>query len=170
VGEVDPDGCNPVGVGVLKFGGGIVARRLLGTAAVTEGSGLAADSTIFGAPAGLVLNILGGAIGAAGAIWATYDYLHQAKGKEQCPPSPPKDYLGNSQLPLTGDNPYVPPKNWKPTLPLPKAAGGKGYEDDSGNIWAKGPPHHFPDQPWEWDVTDPKTGTHINVGQDGTVR
>ena len=41
--------------------------------------------------------------------------------------------------------------------------------DKFGNEWVKGPPHHFPEDPFEWDVQLPGGG-HLNVSINGVVK
>jgi RHS repeat-associated protein len=68
-------------------------------------------------------------------------------------------------LPTTGQFPYVPPKKWRPGKGLPTDPGGNPI-DKNGRPWVKGPNHHFPNESCEWDVQDPDTGKHWNVGGD----
>jgi len=70
--------------------------------------------------------------------------------------------IGKSgDLPRGGDNPYVPPKSGR-GKPV-KVRGKPGYVDDKGRIWEWDRLHKD-----HWDVTDPKTGKHINVNPDGS--
>jgi filamentous hemagglutinin len=90
--------------------------------------------------------------------------------------------LNDAELPTTGRIRYVPPKDYKPTNPLPKGPHG-GYLDRHDNEWVKGPPHLTGGRdPFEWDVQLPakggdpifrrysKDGKHVNVTIDGEIK
>ncbi|WP_211445067.1 polymorphic toxin type 17 domain-containing protein [Collimonas humicola] len=88
-----------------------------------------------------------------------------------------KGVIKAAGLPTKGRIRYVPPKNWKPTVPLPK--GKQGYIDKFGNEWVKGP-SRTPGQAFEWDVQlshqgrekigwATRDGSHANVSLDGHI-
>ncbi|QTI69863.1 polymorphic toxin type 37 domain-containing protein [Gordonia polyisoprenivorans] len=73
-----------------------------------------------------------------------------------------------NKLPTGGEVPYVPPKNIerKPDgSPKPKRGGG--FPDEKGRIWTWDKSGHGGEH---WDVTDPKTGKHIDVYPNGHTR
>ena len=165
VNRSDPSGLMPP---FALAGGGVV------TSGAVAGEGGLAVAAIFWPVA---------AVGAAGAVGYGLGTLATALGNhiangfhaQDGLPAPPMN-IGKAVnsprqagLPV-GDKcpyPYVPAGKWKPGMELPGRPGRDGqpeYEDASGNFWKKGPPHHFPGDPKEWDVTDPTTGKHINVG------
>ncbi|MBB5873555.1 hypothetical protein F4553_006989 [Allocatelliglobosispora scoriae] len=82
------------------------------------------------------------------------------------------------ELPTDGPIPFVPPKRWQPENPQSEMVGGqKGYRDDYGNLWVKGPGRGG--DAWEWDVQPGHSsgtlqdvfgdGTHVNVSRDGQL-
>ena len=90
-----------------------------------------------------------------------------------------KARLKAAQLPNEGKIRFIPPDNYKPTMPLPKAPNGIGYPDKFGNIWKKGP-SRTKGQLFEWDVQLSKAGqlqfkwlkenlSHLNVSLDGRI-
>ncbi|WP_349816622.1 polymorphic toxin type 17 domain-containing protein [Acidovorax sp. SUPP3334] len=93
------------------------------------------------------------------------------------PPSK-KGAIKAAGLPTKGRIRYVPPKNWSPTMPLPKGK-QNGYIDKFGNEWTKGP-SRTQGQAHEWDVQLSKQGrekigwttrdgSHANVSLDGKI-
>jgi hypothetical protein len=60
-------------------------------------------------------------------------------------------------LPIPGANPHNPPRGRQ-----------HGYLDRFGNEWVQGPPHHFPEDDFEWDVQC--GGNHVNVSKHGIIR
>ena len=70
--------------------------------------------------------------------------------------------IGKSgDLPRGGDHPYVPPKSGR-GKPV-KIPGKTAWKDKQGRKWEWDKLHKD-----HWDVTDPKTGKHINVNPDGS--
>ena len=79
-------------------------------------------------------------------------------------------------LPTDGPVSFVPPKNWNPKNPF-RTQDKKGFIDNFGNEWRKGP-SRTEGQSFEWDVVPPKgsnlrnfsrDGSHVNVSLDGVV-
>lgn len=78
-------------------------------------------------------------------------------------------------LPTHGPVPFVPPKNWNPSVPQTDVLNGrKGYVDAFGNVWSKGPGRGG--DPWEWDVQvvsgmarPTKDGAHLNASRRGRI-
>ncbi len=66
-------------------------------------------------------------------------------------------HFKKAQLPMEGKVRFIPPKNWKPTQPLPRGP-QKGYLDKFGNEWTK-EPSRTKGQAFEWDVQRPD-GSH----------
>jgi hypothetical protein len=89
-----------------------------------------------------------------------------------------KGRLKAAQLPISGRIRYVPPKGYRPSMPLPRGT-QNGYIDRFGNEWVKGP-SRTEGQAFEWDVqlSDSgramigwmsRDGAHVNVSLDGEV-
>ncbi|WP_424407495.1 polymorphic toxin type 17 domain-containing protein [Pasteurella sp. PK-2025] len=71
-----------------------------------------------------------------------------------------KGRIKDAGLPTKGKIRYIPPKNWQPSMPLPRKNGG--YIDKFGNVWTKGPPRTA-GEAFEWDVQLSKIGKE-NIG------
>jgi len=67
-------------------------------------------------------------------------------------------------LPKSGDFPYVAPKQKENPVAVPVPGGG--FRDAAGNIWRRDKSRHGGDH---WDVTNPKTGKHKNVSDEGKI-
>nr|WP_217644283.1 polymorphic toxin type 17 domain-containing protein [Xenorhabdus japonica] len=110
-----------------------------------------------------------------------YGYVHNPVnfidpfGLTKCPTK--KGRIKEAQLPTRGRIRYVPPEDWKPTMPLPKKDGG--YLDRFGNVWTKGP-SRTAGESFEWDIQLSKTGrkqigwvtrdgSHANISLKGEV-
>lgn len=89
-----------------------------------------------------------------------------------------KGRLKSAGLPTSGRVRYVPPKGYRPSMPLPRGP-QNGYIDRFGNEWVKGP-SRTEGQAFEWDVQLSHTGreqigwmspdgNHVNVSLDGEV-
>ena len=61
---------------------------------------------------------------------------------------------------------FIPPKGSSPSNPVKGSHGG--WIDRFGNEWVKGPAHHFPGDPFEWDVQLLRRG-YYNVSKHGVV-
>ena len=61
---------------------------------------------------------------------------------------------------------FIPPKGSNPFNPVKGPNGG--WMDQFNNEWVKGPTHHFPGDPFEWDVQLPDGG-HVNVSMRGVI-
>lgn len=80
-------------------------------------------------------------------------------------------------LPTSGPISFVPPKHWNPSNPL-KTQDGKGFIDNYGNEWRKGP-SRTQGEAFEWDVIPAnkttgianlsRDGSHVNVSLKGVV-
>jgi filamentous hemagglutinin len=74
--------------------------------------------------------------------------------------------LAALRLPTAGEVPFVPPKGWTPSQPLPRGE-QQGYIDRFRREWVKGPSRtageHF-----EWDV-QLANGDHLNVSLTGRI-
>jgi RHS repeat-associated protein len=141
---IDPSGEFLIAIAILETVGGIL------------------DATGVGAPIGIAIGVVAITVG---VIILNNTYPSDGAIGSISVANP----ISKKGLPQIGPNPFIPRKNWKPTMPLPNINGS--YPDVNGNLWKKGPNHHFPDEDCEWDVTNPKTGKHINVGgNSGTVR
>ncbi|QBY07089.1 hypothetical protein E5F05_01815 (plasmid) [Deinococcus metallilatus] len=92
-----------------------------------------------------------------------------------------KGSVKDAQLPTEGRIRYVPPQDWDPSNPLPRAkVGGRtGYVDRFGNVWIKGP-SRTPGEAFEWDVQlsrqgksqlgwASRDGSHLNVSLRGRI-
>ncbi len=89
--------------------------------------------------------------------------------------------INAAELPRDGKIRYVPPKDWKPSSPLPRGP-NKGYIDRFGNEWVKGPSRTAGEN-FEWDVQltknasqsikklspDTKANKHLNVSLEGKI-
>ena len=112
-----------------------------------------------------------------------YAYVHNPMesidpfGLTSYTPPSKKAQIKSVGLPTKGKIRYVPPKDRKPSTPLPKKSGG--YVDRFGNTWKKGP-SRTPGEPFEWDVQLSKTGkdkigwltrdgSHANVSLTGRI-
>ena len=83
----------------------------------------------------------------------------------------PTNPIRKAGLPQRGLYRYVPPDSWNPSSLLPTRVknGIEGFLDRHGNIWQKGPNHHFPGAgPHEWDVQFPGGG-YMNVSFYGEI-
>ena len=74
--------------------------------------------------------------------------------------------LRQLRLPIAGEFPFVPPKNWNPAMPLPRGP-ANGYIDRQGREWVKGR-SITPGEPFEWDVQIPPD-LHQNVSLRGDI-
>lgn len=82
-------------------------------------------------------------------------------------PKPCSNPMTKEQLPhrnTKGKIRYRPPKNWKPTEPLPRGP-QNGFMDRFGNEWTRGP-SRTKGEPFEWDVQRPDGG-HWNISLKG---
>jgi hypothetical protein len=89
------------------------------------------------------------------------------------------DWLAKAKkldLPTEGPISFVPPKHWNPKNPM-KTQDGKGFIDNYGNEWRKGP-SRTAGEAFEWDVIPSKQtgianlsrdGSHVNVSLKGVV-
>jgi RHS repeat-associated protein len=157
--NVDPTGSAaqaiPIGP-IAGTGAAVVVRAVAVRAVVATGTALAAPEVAVVA------------IGVAG-VYVGHKVGVYLAGKMVTHPESiwTANEVEKANLPTTGEFPYIPPKKWKSGNALPQADGEPGtILDDAGNIWKKGKNHHFPNDPREWDVTNPKThpGEHLNVG------
>lgn len=106
------------------------------------------------------------------AVW-----VHNCKKDEPDTPPSTKSRIRDAQLPNSGRIRYIPPKNYKPTNPLPRGD-RNGYLDKFGNEWTRGP-SRTQGQSFEWDVQlSPagkkqlgwaSKGDHLNVSLDGHI-
>jgi RHS repeat-associated protein len=88
-------------------------------------------------------------------------------GSQVAPKNAPTNRYRIAGLPTRrGSFRFIPPKGVGRSTP--KRGPNKGWMDNFGNEWIKGPPHHFPGQPFEWDVQLPD-GTYINVSPQGVI-
>ncbi|MGV3526415.1 MAG: polymorphic toxin type 17 domain-containing protein [Candidatus Sericytochromatia bacterium] len=70
-------------------------------------------------------------------------------------------------LPTDGPVPFVPPKRWNPNSPA-RTSDGKGFIDNFGNEWRKGP-SRTAGEAIEWDVIpNNKSGGLSNLSRDGS--
>lgn len=67
-------------------------------------------------------------------------------------------------LPTEGDYPYIPPKTWHASEPLPRGP-RNGYLDADGAEWVRAKGQKSGTE--HWDVQTP--GGHLNVGEDGMI-
>ena len=86
--------------------------------------------------------------------------------------------IKDAGLPNSGPIRYIPPRNYKASMTLPRGP-GKGFVDRFGNEWIRGP-SRTRGQSYEWDVQlSPRgreqmgrwsiDGQHLNVSLDGTI-
>ncbi|WP_243207486.1 MULTISPECIES: hemagglutinin repeat-containing protein [unclassified Pantoea] len=89
-----------------------------------------------------------------------------------------KGRINYVQLPNEGKIRYIPPEGYSASQPLPRGP-NKGYIDNFGNEWVKGP-SRTAGQAFEWDVQLSRTGkaqlgwatrdgSHLNISLDGKV-
>ena len=74
--------------------------------------------------------------------------------------------LREHHLPVGGDFPFIPPKNWRAHQPLRKNRQGE-YIDLKARRWRKGPTR-TQTEAWEWDV-QLTNGDHLNIDWEGNV-
>ncbi|NDK91007.1 hypothetical protein GYA93_15655 [Gordonia desulfuricans] len=72
-----------------------------------------------------------------------------------------------NQLPTSGDVPYVPPRNIQRNPDGSPVPNNGSFPDKKGRIWTWDESGHGGEH---WDVTDPKTGKHVNVYPNGHTR
>lgn len=76
-----------------------------------------------------------------------------------------REAIADKGLPTGGNIPYVPPRHWTSSQPLPRGPRG-GYMDAKGREWV--PPRGQLIRERHWDVQLPKGG-HLNVTKDGEI-